>query len=51
MWTVVGVRRFRPSVAVVNGSRFRPTFGHLEFISVSIVIGTATILATIRTIS
>ena len=42
-WTVVGGRRFWPSVAVVNGRRFRPTFGHLEFISVSIVIGTTTI--------
>ena len=28
-WTVVGGRRFRPSVAVVNGRRFSPTFGHL----------------------
>ena len=36
-------RRFRPSVAVVNGHRFRPTFGHLEVTSMSIVIGTATI--------
>ena len=40
---MVGGRHFRPSVAVVNGRRFRPTFGHLEFISMSIVIGTATI--------
>ena len=42
-WTVVGGRRFRPSVAVVNGRRFRPTAGHLEFISMSMMIGTATI--------
>ena len=42
-WTMVGGRRFRPSVAVVNGRRFRPTFGHLEVTSMSIVIGTATI--------
>ena len=34
---------FRPSVAVVNGRRFRPTFGHLECTSMSNVIGTATI--------
>ena len=27
---------------MVGGRRFRPTFGHLEFISMSIVIGTAT---------
>ena len=40
---MVGGRRFRPSVAVVNGRRFRPTSGHLEFISMSIVIGPATI--------
>ena len=40
---MVGGRRFRPSVAVVNGHRFRPTFGHLEVTSMSIVIGTATI--------
>ena len=31
--TVVGGRRFRPSVAVVDGRRFRPTSGHLELIS------------------
>ena len=42
-WTVVGGRRFRPSVAVVNVRRFRPTSGHLEFIYMSIMIGTATI--------
>ena len=41
-WTVVGERRFRPSVAVVDGRRFRPTSRHLEFISMSIMIGTAT---------
>ena len=40
-WTVVGGRRF-PSVAVVNGRRLQPTFGHVELISMSIVIGTAT---------
>ena len=40
---MVGGRRFRPSVAVVNGHRFRPTFGHLEVTSISIVIGSATI--------
>ena len=40
---MVGGRRFRPSVAVVNGRRFRPSVGHLEFISLSVVIGTATI--------
>ena len=34
-WTVVGGRRFWPSVAVVDGRRFRPTSGHLEVISVS----------------
>ena len=28
-WTVVGGRRVRPSVAVVDGRRFRPTSGHL----------------------
>ena len=28
---------------VVGGRRFRPTSGHLEFISMSIMIGTATI--------
>ena len=38
---MVGGRRFRPNVAVVNGRRFRPTFRHLEFLC--IVIGTATI--------
>ena len=38
---VVG-RRFRPSVAVVDGRRFRPTSGHLV-ISMSMMIGTATI--------
>ena len=40
---MVGGRRFRHSVAVVNGRCFRSTFGHLEFISMSIVIGTAKI--------
>ena len=40
---MVGGRRFRPSVAVVDGRRFRPTSGHLEFTSMSIVSGTATI--------
>ena len=29
-WTVVGGRRFRPSVAVVDGRHFRPTSGQLE---------------------
>ena len=42
-WTVVGGCRFRPSVAVVDGRRFRSTAGHLEFISMSIMIGTGTI--------
>ena len=27
----VGGRRFRPSVAVVSGCRFRPNFGRMEF--------------------
>ena len=27
----VGGRRFRPSVAVVSGCRFRPTYGRMEF--------------------
>ena len=39
---MVGGRRFRPSVAVVNRRRFRPTFGHLKFIPMSTVIGPAT---------
>ena len=39
---MVGGRRFRPSVAVVDGRRFRSTSGHLEFTSMSIVIGTVT---------
>ena len=42
-WTVVGGRRFPSSVAVVDGRRFRSTSGHLEFISVTIMNGTATI--------
>ena len=42
-WTVVDGRRFRPSVAVVDGRRFQPTSGHLECISMSIMIGTTTI--------
>ena len=29
--TLVGWRRFRSKVAVVSGRRFRPNFGHLEF--------------------
>ena len=37
-WTVVGERRFRPSVAVVDGRRFRPISGHLKFISMSIML-------------
>ena len=37
-WTVVGGRRFRPSVAVVDGRRFRSTSGHLEFISMFIML-------------
>ena len=36
-WTVVGGRRSRPSVAVVDGRRFLPTSGHLEFIPMSVM--------------
>ena len=36
--TVVGGRRFRPSVAVVDGRRFRSISGHLESISMSIML-------------
>ena len=51
--------RFRPSVAVVDGRRFRPTSRHLEFISVSIMfvqqqseplVEELNMLTTIRTI-
>ena len=41
--TLLLVALFLPMVAVVGRRRFRPTSGHLEFISVSIMIGTATI--------
>ena len=37
-WTVVGGRRFRPSVAVEDGSRCRPTSGHMKFISMFIML-------------
>ena len=41
-WTLFLVALFL-TWTVVGGRRFRPTFGHLEFISVSVVIGAATI--------
>ena len=36
--TVIGGRRFRPSVAVVEGHGFRPTSGHLELISMFMML-------------
>ena len=36
--TVVGGRRFRSSVAVVDGRRYRPTSGHLQSTSMFIVL-------------
>ena len=35
---MVGRRRFRRNFAVVDGRRFRPTSGHLEFISMFIML-------------
>ena len=35
---MVGQRRFRRNDAVVDGRRFRPTSGHLEFISMFIML-------------
>ena len=35
---MVDGRLFRPSVAVEDGRRFRPASGHLEFISMSIML-------------